>query len=246
MTEPPGTGFPPGMRKAWGLYTEGTRGPKPQLNLNRIVSTAVDLADQKGLAGLTMGALAKSLGFTPMALYRHVESKEELLVLAQDMAFGTPYPPAEATESWRDRLLRWAQNVAVRFREHPWLLDVPVSQMPSTPRQLLWFERLLEALSGTNLTASEKLGSALLINNLVTANSRVERDLTGNTSQQAGAADKAYLAVLFKTLSPDSYPEVLKVFSGIQQQPGEQERQEFMFGLQRVLDGLEMLMNGRQ
>lgn len=246
MTQPPETGFPPGIRKAWGLDAESARGPKPQLNLNRIVSAAVDLADQKGLAGLTMGALAKTLGFTPMSLYRHVESKEELLVLAQDMAFGTPYPPAEATEGWRDRILGWAQNVAVRFREHPWLLDVPVSQMPATPRQLLWFERLLEALSGTSLAPSEKLGAALLVNNLVTANSRVERDLKGNPANQVRDADKAYMATLFRMLDPDTYPEVLKTFGGAQQQPREHESQEFMFGLHRALDGLEMLINSRE
>ena len=88
--EPSHVELPPGIAIAWGLERPSTRGAKAELSAARIVDAAIRLADKEGLAAVSMARVAKDLGFTSMSLYRHLRSKEELLVLMVDAAFGEP------------------------------------------------------------------------------------------------------------------------------------------------------------
>src|SRR5215203_813827 len=92
-------GVPPAVELLWGRRDKGRRGgPKPALSLDKIVTAAVALADEGGIAALSMSRLADKLGFTTMSLYRHVASKDDLLLLALDAAMG--YPAYESVGSW--------------------------------------------------------------------------------------------------------------------------------------------------
>ncbi|MFD2395957.1 TetR family transcriptional regulator [Prauserella oleivorans] len=88
----------------WGVSTKASRGPKPKLSLERIVTTAIDIADREGIDALSMQRLAAELGYTTMSLYRYVPSKEDLLELMIDQ---TPEPPRRRAthrtgeRSWR-------------------------------------------------------------------------------------------------------------------------------------------------
>ncbi|MEK8173536.1 TetR/AcrR family transcriptional regulator [Streptomyces sp. M19] len=73
--------------------------PPAALDTERVVRTGVELADRDGLGGATLPKIAKELGVSPMSLYRHVGSKDELLVLMRDVAIG---PPPEATADAAD------------------------------------------------------------------------------------------------------------------------------------------------
>jgi hypothetical protein len=63
------------MRLAWGLEEVGSRGPRKGLTLDRVLDAAIEVADVEGLAGLSMSRVAKQLGFTTMSLYWYVDSK---------------------------------------------------------------------------------------------------------------------------------------------------------------------------
>ena len=87
--EPPhGTGaareLPAVVQRLWGAAAPRRRGPRPALSVAQIVQAALDLADAEGLAAVSMARIADAVGYTPMALYRHVSGKEELLVLMAD------------------------------------------------------------------------------------------------------------------------------------------------------------------
>src|SRR5919198_4883542 len=107
-TAEPGASLPPGVATAWGVRTPPTKGPKPGLSLDRIVAAAVAVADADGLGAVSMHRVAQELGSSAMSLYRHVSSKEELLDLMVDAAFGTP--PSASGEDWRAGLARWARG----------------------------------------------------------------------------------------------------------------------------------------
>lgn len=82
--------LPRAVELAWGLDQPGTRGPKKGLSLEQILDTAIELADAEGVTALSMGRVAKALGFTTMSLYRYVASKDELIELISDRVIGPP------------------------------------------------------------------------------------------------------------------------------------------------------------
>lgn len=242
--EPPSGDLPPGVAIAWGLERAPTRGVKAELSPARIVESAIRLADAEGLAAVSMGRVAKELGFTSMSLYRHLRSKEELLVLMIDTAFGSPEfaAPGDPDNDWRRATRAWARAIEQRYREHPWILDYPVTGPPTSPNEILWLEQLLRALAPTPLTSSEKLNCALMLANLVRSSTRLELDVADNDSPAAFAA---YVGLLFRLLDPEKHREVLGLFSDPELAALENPGDELSFALERYLDGMETLMERR-
>lgn len=249
QNEPSPVELPPGIAIAWGLERPSTRGAKAELSAGRIVDAAIRLADKEGLAAVSMARVGKDLGFTSMSLYRHLRSKEELLVLMVDAAFGEPDLgtagpfPTGSEPDWRVATRSWAKAIEQRYRKHPWILDYPVTGPPASPHELLWLEQLLRALAPTPLSASEKLNSALMLANLVRSSTRMELDVADNDSP---AAFEAYVALLFKLLDPQVHREVLGLFSDPELAVMEQAGDELSFALERYLDGMEALMVRRR
>ncbi|WP_162181675.1 TetR/AcrR family transcriptional regulator, partial [Glycomyces tenuis] len=126
-SEPAGAevlGVPNAVLLAWNRAPATTKGPKPRWTLERLLEAAVDLGDRGGIEAITMSGLAKALGSGTMSLYRYVESREDLVVLASDRALGTPAVPEGGT--WRERLRAWVLDLRRTYKEHPWLTAVPV------------------------------------------------------------------------------------------------------------------------
>src|SRR4051812_48243962 len=96
--------LPAGLDRLWGPAPAKAR--RGGLNVEKVVAAAVELADAEGLDAVSMARVAKALGFTTMSLYRHVRSKEELLVLM--MAEVMVMPPMQPFDGWRAGLAGWA------------------------------------------------------------------------------------------------------------------------------------------
>jgi AcrR family transcriptional regulator len=244
------SGLPPSVELLWGLRDRTRRGgPKPALNLQRIVSAAIELADAGGLAAVSMSRLADKLGFTTMSLYRYVASKEELLLLMIDAAIGPP-PATNPSAAWRERAEAWSRALLAFYRQHPWILKVPISGLPAGPRQLLWFDRGLAALEDTLLTEDEKTGSVLLLATYTRAQATLATELIGaaQLADDAGNPPPSWTQVLTRLADPDHYPAVSRaVTAGVFNNAGEvNPDDDFDFGLQRVLDGIEALHTSRQ
>jgi AcrR family transcriptional regulator len=247
-----GSGLPPAVELLWGLRDRPRRGgPKPALTLDRIVAAAVELADTGGLPALSMSRLAEKLGFTTMSLYRYVASKEELLLLALDAAIGPP-PDLDPADGWRVRTERWARALLQFYRRHLWTLDVPISGLPAGPNQLLWFDRGLAALEETRMTEAEKTSSVLLVATYARNQAQLAADLVraGRLAAEAGTAPQSWTQVLTRLIDPDRFPALSRVVAaGVFDDDGGAEGypdDEFDFGLQRVLDGIEALDRSRQ
>ncbi|MBZ6473638.1 GntR family transcriptional regulator [Streptomyces griseocarneus] len=106
---------------------------EPALSRERVVRTAVAIADAYGSAALSMRALAAELGVSTVALYRHVPGKDELVVLMADAVLGEAELPARAPADWRGRLEAAAGSQWALYCRHPWLAKVmsPVRPLPS-------------------------------------------------------------------------------------------------------------------
>ncbi len=242
------SGLPPVIEQLWGLRGPARRGgPKPALSLERIVAAAVELADAGGLAALSMARLAEKLGFTTMSLYRYVASKDDLLVLVLDATLGLP--PQMPDGEWREQCAAWALALRDLYRAHSWALELPISGLPAGPNQLVWFDRGLRALAGLRLAPGEKASSVLLLSTYVRAQTQLVLDLT-RTAAAARTADTPpadWATVVTRLADPSRYPEVAAVVAAGTFEDGQDDlgEDEFDFGLQRVLDGIDVLHRSR-
>jgi len=150
-------------RQAWKQADQAPHPKGKRLNIATVVAGAVAVADEGGLAALSIRHLAQQLGLTPMAVYRHVESRDELIVLMVDAMLDAPPAAGLGPVSWPDALTHWGRTLYARYQAHPWALDAPTPGLPSTPNLARWMDRLLGDLEPTGLPTLERLDIALLI-----------------------------------------------------------------------------------
>ncbi|MFJ4092802.1 TetR/AcrR family transcriptional regulator C-terminal domain-containing protein [Kitasatospora sp. NPDC089913] len=132
--------------------------PEGELSRDRLIAAALEIADAEGLAALSMRAVAARLGVAPMSAYRYVTSKDELVLLAADAAFGEAGYPADPPADWRPRLELGARTLWSLFRRHPWLAELgPVTRPLLLPNLLTHAEWALAALDGRGLPAGTVL-----------------------------------------------------------------------------------------
>jgi AcrR family transcriptional regulator len=152
--------LPESLRRLWSRAGPAKE-RRTNLSLERIVSAAIEIADTEGLAALSMARLADRLGSAPMSLYRHVVSKEELYDFMIDAAAGEL--GATVTNDWRAGLTAWIADLMAIYRQHPWILQLPLTRPPLEPGQLEWLERGLRVQQATPLTMTEKMGIVLTL-----------------------------------------------------------------------------------
>jgi AcrR family transcriptional regulator len=231
--------LPPGLDRLWSAE-EPPKGRRGGLNLDKVVSAAVELADAEGLEAVSMARVAKALGFTTMSLYRHVRSKEELLVLMMNRVMVMP--PAAPYEGWREGLAGWAWDLLRMVREHPWVHYVRISPPPATPSSVELMERGLAPLGGTPLAEQDKAHLILMLNGYIFWTARLETELAPGTGDPETDPLVAYITVMH-TLVDDRWPAVKRaVDGGVFDDEGDTRDADFAFGLERILDGIEALI----
>ena len=203
------------------------------LTVERIVAAAIELADEDGLAAVSMARVAERLGFTTMSLYRHVRNKEELVWRMLDGALG-PAPELEIPD-WRTGMERWAREFRARLLRHPWGIDIPITgQLPSLS-QVSWLNRGLEALSSTPLHPGEQADLVLLLNGYVFWSVRLETSLSAAPPQPLIPVE----------IDLDAFPHVRSAVRVGAFEDEYTDDQNFQSGLDRVLDGMGVLIARR-
>jgi AcrR family transcriptional regulator len=196
-----------------------------------------------------MSAVAAEVELTTMALYRYVDSKQDLFVAMVDAAYGPP-PARKPTGGWRRKLEAWASANRAALTGHPWIVHIPVTEPPLAPNQVRWMERGVSAFAGTSLTEQQKLSSLLLIDVYVRGQVLLSTQMSdalasGTLSQQD--ADVRYVRRLEQLIDADSFPGIYAALvSGSLTDGGDFAADEFAFGLHTVLDGIAAQLNGRR
>lgn len=248
MAEDGDTGLPPGVEKAWGLRERPGKGPKPALSVERVVAAGVALADAEGLPAVSMSRVAGELGVSTMSLYRYVASKDELLILMEDAASGTPPEGPGPEAGWRPAIASWARDLRGLYHRHLWMLRLPVATPPATPNSVAWMERALAGLRDTGLDASERLGVLTLVSGFVRQQASLVADVEA-ASRSAGtsvdATMTAYGRLLTRLTDPERFPETTEVLKAGVMSRADGPDDEFVFGLDRLLDGVAVLVHDR-
>ena len=247
-------GLPAEVEAAWGLRAHPGKGPKPVLSLERIVDAAVKVASTDGLDAVSMGRVAAELGASTMSLYRHISGKDELVKLMADAAYGPPPARVEAAEldepgeGWRSGLSRWAWAMRSGFQRHPWMVRIPISGLPIMPNEVAWFEEGLTCLAGSGLEEAEKASVIMLVAGYVRNLATTEADIRAAVITSGVTPDEwmaAYPRMLAKLADPNRFPALTRIIAAGVFDRADDPDDEFIFGLERILDGIEVLISSR-
>ncbi|MEU9093313.1 TetR/AcrR family transcriptional regulator [Streptomyces sp. NPDC048428] len=247
---PGGTGLPASIEAAWGLRARPVKGPKPGLSLDRIVGAAVAVAASEGLGAVSMGRVAKDLGASTMSLYRYVAAKDELYVLMQEAAMGPP-PPLPALEEkagWREALSQWAWAMRRVHHANLWMLRIPIAGPPASPNSVAWWEQGLQALDGTGLGAGEGISVILLVSGFVRNEALLMGDLDAAVETRGVSETEVmegYARTLDRLVDPARHPSLSRLMATEGMWTPDEPDHEFTFGLERVLDGVDVLIRSR-
>ncbi len=241
--------LPASIAAAWGVREPARRGPRPGLHLEQIVTAAVALADAGGIEAVSMARVAGELGVSTMSLYRYVATKDELLALMLDTAAGG-VEDVSISSGWRTGLTNWATGQLTFFRRHPWALRIPISGPPITPNRVRWMELGLQALADTGLSELEKLQTLLLVTSFAWQYASMEVDLIAaaqDSSDLSGVSMHAYGTTLAALIDPERFPALTAALdAGILDNTEEEVEDDLLFGLERILDGIAVLIESRQ
>jgi AcrR family transcriptional regulator len=230
----------------WGVGLRPTRGPKPALTLDEIVSTAIMIADTDGLDALSMRRVARELRVGTMSLYRYVPGKAELLELMLD-AVSDPCKGIALSrdKDWRGMLEAVARGTRDMYLAHPWLLGVNWSRPVMGPNSLAGVEFVVAGLDGLGLTDQERMAVLLTVDGFVTGLARSRLQHTA-AIEETGLSDEEFwsrhLPVLESAMASGDYPAM----SALSEDAfGLGWDESFEWGLQRLLDGIAALIESR-
>ncbi|MFI7064364.1 TetR/AcrR family transcriptional regulator [Kribbella sp. NPDC050124] len=218
----------------WGGQPQRSRGPKPAITLAGIAEAGIRIADAEGLEAVSMQRVADDLPVTKMALYRHVPGKTELVAVMSDLAIGPP--PDHDPMPWRDALKTWALDLYAAFAKHPWLLQSTIGRRLLGPNELAWMDRGIEKLADSGLDGGEQFDSILVL----TSHVRNLAQQTLTTGLTEDHINQALAGIL--TAEAARFPHL----AAAMQTAGGSENQGLEFGLDRILDGLEVLISARK
>ncbi|MEV4630714.1 TetR/AcrR family transcriptional regulator [Micromonospora sp. NPDC049523] len=234
----------------WGRETASRHGPRPSLDLGRIVEAAIGIADSEGLEGVRMSSVANRVGMATMSLYRYVGSKDELLTVMVDAAI--PEPPPVDGRPWRGYLTAWTRANRDMLLERPWLLGVTNRTPPAGPRMLRWLDRALAALDDTGLSFAERINIATALTGYASSQAHLTHSMI--SAAEAAAADGSiggladYGDILGQVLDPADYPDLTAAVRANAFGANEEwiDDADFTFGLDLLLDGIEALIARRR
>ncbi|MET3720559.1 MULTISPECIES: TetR/AcrR family transcriptional regulator C-terminal domain-containing protein [unclassified Arthrobacter] len=219
--------------------------PRLRLNRDRVLQAAVELADEIGLEALSMRRLAEELGVVPMALYKHVANKEELLDAMVEVIVKEIDPPISSTD-WKTAVRLRIISARQVLMRHPWARAVLESRTNHTPTVLDYMESTIGMFlaGGFSVDLTHHVMHAL--------GSRMwgftqELFNQPTSSGSAAAAETAPDAQSAQTLATaERYPNIARIsgaaaHDGTVVAHGCDDRFEFEFALDLLLDGFERL-----
>jgi AcrR family transcriptional regulator len=211
--------------------------PRVPLSKDRVLRTAVELADRGGTEAISMRKLGQELGVDAMSLYHHVQNKDDVLGGIVDVVVGE-IDVTRTDADWKPALRRLVMTARAVMLHHPWAPRVIEDRTDPGPAQLLYIEAVLAILRGGGFSLDlahhtiHALGSRVLGFN---------QDLYDDT--EAGRMSPEQAALMARQLAA-THPHVAELAVAVSHDGGLggcDDDVEFAFGLDLILDGLERL-----
>jgi AcrR family transcriptional regulator len=203
-----------------------------------VLRAAVALADQLGIDALSMRTLAEELGVVPMALYKHVASKQELLDGMVDIVVAEIEPPLNGTD-WMRAVRQRILSARRSLQRHPWAPDLIESRTTPSPAMLAYLDSMIGMFRAGGLSAD------LTHHALHSMGSRLY-GFSQDVFDDSTSIDPATQEMLIREME-GSYPHIAEMIATVYHDEasivggGCDDQFEFEFALDLLLDGLERL-----
>ena len=236
-----------------------TPGPKPGLDVDTIAAAGIAVAEEQGMAALSMRAVGAWLGRTAMALYTYVPGKNELVDLMHDRVLTELPTEYDTGSGWRPAITAWAEDTWAFYLRHPWVLQVSQARPALGPGEYAQLETVVRILEGLDLEPLRIRRVIAVLFQFVRGMARVAAEHR-QAAPETGVSDEEWWTArtaLLAELAPDfaeRFPalaaleshaaaaaaDAAKEGSGDGAPPVEREAEEaFRVGLELILDGIE-------
>ena len=205
---------------------------RPRLTAERVLSTALGLADQIGINDLTIRRLAEALDVKPMTIYHHVPNKEAIIDGMVDLVFSEIEQPDPELD-WKTAIRRRCASARVVLARHRWAVPYMESRTSPGPATLSHHDAVLGCLR-REMSIEMTAHAYATLDAYVYGFALQEANLpaTGGDEMAALASD------IMEQFPLAEYPHLAEFTMQHVMQPGYDFMQEFDFGLDLILDGL--------
>jgi AcrR family transcriptional regulator len=191
-------------------------------------------ADAGGVEALTMRNLAEVLGVAPMALYRHVANKDDLVDALVDLVFSEIDLPPSGTD-WRTAMRQRAISAREVLSRHRWAIGLMESRSHPGPANLRHHDAVLGNLRAADFSIEMAAHAYSLLDGYIYGFALTQMNLPFDTSEElAGVAQS-----MLQPFPIGEYPNLVEFVTEHATKPGYDYGHEFEYGLDLILDGLE-------
>ncbi len=210
------------------------------LSRDRVLRAAVAFADDRGIQALTMRKLGEVLGVEAMSLYNHVANKDRLLDGMIDLVFDEIGLPSGGTD-WRSAMRRRAVSARQVLSRHRWAIGLMESRTSPGPATLRHHDAVLRCLREAGFSVAMAGHAFSLLDSYIYGFALQEASLPFDTAEQTAEVAETILT----QMGADQYPYLAEMAVDHVLQPGYDYGNEFEFGLDLVLEGLERARDRR-
>jgi AcrR family transcriptional regulator len=214
--------------------TEPSAAPRIPLNRQRVLGAAVALADRGGVRSLSMRKLAHELGVEAMSLYHHVANKDDILDGIVDVVFSEIELPSGDAD-WRAAMRQRAISAREALLRHPWAAGLMESRSTPGPATLRHHDAVLGILRTAGFSLELAAHAFSVLDSYIYGFALQEANLPFGTPEETAEVAQAIMA----EFPADEYPHLTEMTVEHVLQPGYDYGNEFLFGLDLILDGLD-------
>jgi len=208
--------------------------PRARLSRDRVVRAAIVHADAGGLEALSMRRLAEELGVAPMALYRHVANKDDLVDGMVDVVFGEIDLPSSG-DDWRTAMRQRAISVRDALSRHRWAIGLMESRRHPGPANLRHHDAVIGSLRAGGFDMAMTAHAYSLLDGYIYGFALTKMNLPFEAGDEVAEMAEDML----RPFPVDEYPNLVAFITEHAVKPGYYFGDEFEYGLDLILDGLE-------
>lgn len=209
------------------------------LSREAVVAAAVRVADDAGLTGVSMRSVAREAGVEAMSLYHHVRSKDDLLDELADWVYTAIALPERASP-WRLAMTQRADSTRAAITRHPWSLGLMESRRNAGPALTGHHDAVLGCLRSNGFDVRLAMHAVSVLDAYVYGFTLSELNLPMRPDE----TEEEFAATL--GLTAEAYPHIAEAMAEAVVGQDYAFADEFGWGLELVLDGLETrLADGR-
>jgi AcrR family transcriptional regulator len=212
--------------------------PRTPLSRERVLKTALALADAGGIESLTMRKLGEAVGVEAMSLYNHVPSKGDLLDGLIDLVFSEIELPSGA-DGWKTAMRQRAISARAVLSRHRWAIGLMESRTSPGPATLRHHDAVIGCLRQAGFPVALAAHAYSALDSYIYGFALQEASLPFDTSEQTSELAQAIVA----QFPVDEYPHLAEFTFEHVLRPGYDYGSEYQFGLDLILDGLEKALD---